>query len=78
MWRQKRQERNQEVSTAIERARLRKEEEEKRMDSERKKAAQEKLKALDERSKKKDDKVCIKHVNIIYIEKSYDGKVFSM
>ena len=78
VWRQKRQERNQEVSTAIERARLRKEEEEKRMDSERKKAAQEKLKALDERSKKKDDKVCIKHVTIIYIEKSYDGKHFSM
>ena len=55
MWRQKRQERNQEFSTAIERARQRREEEEKKMEMERKKAAQEKLKALDERTKKKDE-----------------------
>lgn len=55
MWRQKRQERVQEYSTAIERARQRREEEEKKIEMERKKAAQEKLKALDERTKKKED-----------------------
>jgi len=50
-------EKNQDVNSTIERARRRKEEEEKRIEYERKKAAQEKLKALEERSKKKDDKV---------------------
>ena len=55
MWRQKRQEKNQEMSTAIERARQRRDEEEKRMETERRKGAEEKLKALEERAKRKND-----------------------
>ncbi|KAL4218896.1 cell differentiation [Mactra antiquata] len=55
MWRQKRQERSQDLSSAIERARQRREEEEKKIEMERKKAAQEKLKALDERTKRKEE-----------------------
>ncbi|KAL3872322.1 hypothetical protein ACJMK2_040253 [Sinanodonta woodiana] len=54
VWRQRRQERNQEVTSAIERARQRREEEEKRMEAERKKGAAEKLRLLDERTKRKD------------------------
>ncbi|KAJ8300218.1 hypothetical protein KUTeg_021737 [Tegillarca granosa] len=54
-WRQKRLQRNEEMSTAIERARQRREEEEKKMETERKAAAAEKLRQLDERSSKKKD-----------------------
>ena len=55
MWRLRRQEKNQEMSTAIERARQRRDEEEKRMETERRRGAEEKLKALEERTKKRTD-----------------------
>lgn len=55
VWRQRRQEKNQEMSTAIERARQRRDEEERRLESERRRGAEEKLKALEERSKKKNE-----------------------
>ena len=55
MWRQRRQEKNQEMSNAIERARQRRDEEEKRMESERRRGAEEKLKALEERTKRKSE-----------------------
>ena len=43
------------MSTAIERARQRRDEEEKRMETERRRGAEEKLKALEERTRKKTD-----------------------
>ncbi|XP_063423806.1 protein PRRC2C-like isoform X4 [Mytilus trossulus] len=56
VWRQKRQQRKEEKSDAIERARLRREDEEKKIEQDRKAAAAEKLRQLDERTgKKKDD-----------------------
>ncbi|XP_041368189.1 protein PRRC2C-like isoform X2 [Gigantopelta aegis] len=56
IWRQKRRQHGEEVTIAVERARQRREDDEKRMEAERKAAAAEKLKQLDERSgKKKDD-----------------------
>ena len=75
MWRQKRQEKNQEMSTAIERARQRRDEEEKRMESERRRGAEEKLKALDERAKRKND---TSKVNYLIFLRILVVKVFLM
>ncbi|XP_048776168.2 protein PRRC2C-like isoform X5 [Ostrea edulis] len=55
-WKEKRMQRTEEMSTAIQRARQRREDEEKKIESERKAAAAEKLRQLDERSKKRDDR----------------------
>lgn len=56
-WKEKRMQRTEEMSTAIQRARQRREDEEKKMENDRKAAAAEKLRLLDERSKKRDDRV---------------------
>ncbi|XP_061164829.1 protein PRRC2C-like isoform X2 [Saccostrea echinata] len=56
LWKEKRLQRTEEMSTAIQRARQRREDEEKRMEVERKSAAAEKLRQLDERSKKREDR----------------------
>lgn len=55
-WKEKRMQRTEEMSTAIQRARQRREDEEKKMENDRKAAAAEKLRLLDERSKKRDDR----------------------
>ncbi|XP_078324244.1 uncharacterized protein LOC111125384 isoform X5 [Crassostrea virginica] len=55
-WKEKRLQRTEEMSTAIQRARQRREDEEKKMENDRKAAAFEKLRMLDERSKKRDDR----------------------
>ena len=57
LWRQRRRVQNEEMSAAVERARQRREEEERKMEAERKGAAQEKLKALEERLNKPKDEL---------------------
>ncbi|GFS03604.1 protein PRRC2C [Elysia marginata] len=54
LWRTRRKEKEGEINTAVERARHRREENEKRKDNEQRAAAAEKLRQLDERTKKKD------------------------
>ncbi|GFO00663.1 protein prrc2c, partial [Plakobranchus ocellatus] len=54
LWRSRRKEKEGEINVAVERARLRREENEKRIDSEQRAAAAEKLRQLDERTRKKD------------------------
>ncbi|BFZ05764.1 hypothetical protein BsWGS_08803 [Bradybaena similaris] len=55
VWRLKRRMNEGEINTAVERARLRREESEKRKESEQRAAAAEKLRQLDERTRKKSD-----------------------
>ncbi|ESP04907.1 hypothetical protein LOTGIDRAFT_229985 [Lottia gigantea] len=55
MWQQRRQQSTEEVHSAVQRARARREESEKKSEAERKAAAQEKLKQLEERVRKRED-----------------------
>ena len=54
LWRSRRKEKEGEINVAVERARHRREENEKRIDNEQRAAAAEKLRQLDERTKKKE------------------------
>jgi hypothetical protein len=58
LWRQRRKLQCESMSAAIERARQRREEEERRIKAEQTAAAREKLRQLDEKLGRKDEKVC--------------------
>ena len=57
MWRERRRQRSEEMNIVVERTRLRREEEERKIEAERRATSSEKLKTPDERLKKKEDKV---------------------